>query len=106
MKIMQILGSFCHWDATRTVGGSLDRCGEMFAPDMVFVEAPDHVFEGWGYDADAYGDDRFIKPEAPEGWLYDEDTGTFYPEGEYPPGKEPDVWDELAAAYAEGVNLA
>lgn len=103
MKIMQIMGGFCHWDASNAVR-DLDECRRRFAPDMVFVEAPDHVREGWGYNPDAEGDARFIRPEAPEGWLYDDDTGTFYPEGEYPPGHEPDIWDELAAAYAEGVN--
>lgn len=105
MKIFQILGGFCHWDATDTVV-TLERCAAMFSADMVFAEAPDYVFEGWGYDAAAVGDDRFIRPSPPDGWLYDENSGTFYPADAYPPGREPDVWDEMAAAYAEGVNEA
>ena len=44
------------------------------------MEAPDNVFEGWGYL-----DGEFIKPTPPEGWLYDEATGCFYLEGEDPP---------------------
>lgn len=50
----------------------------MFSPDMVFVEAPDYVFEGWGFDEHAEGDARFIRPEVPDGYKYDEGTGTFY----------------------------
>ena len=78
MKIMQIHNSLCWWDATSTVQ-SIDEAREMFPPDCLFVEAPDYVFEGWGYDEHADGDARFIRPEAPDGYLYDEDTGTFYP---------------------------
>ena len=36
------------------------------------------MFEGWGYNPEAEGEARFIKPIPPEGWLYDETTGTFY----------------------------
>lgn len=78
MKIMQIHNSLCWWDATSTVH-TIDEAREMFPPDCIFVEAPDYVFEGWGYDEHADGDARFIRPEAPDGYLYDEDTGTFYP---------------------------
>ena len=42
------------------------------------VIAPDYVFEGWGYDVTQKGEKRFIKPECPEGFKYDEKTGTFY----------------------------
>ena len=121
MKIMQILGDFVHWDATPQFPTMQDIEGR-FAPDIVFVEAPDYVFEGWGYDETAEGDARFIKPEPPEGWVYDEKTGTFYPEGEEAPktleervsdlennaggGNADAVYDELAAAYEEGVQNA
>lgn len=79
MKILQIIGEFVHWDATPKAN-SLEMAKKLFAPDMVFVEAPDYVFEGWGYDPLATGDARFIRPTPPEGWNYDEKTGTFYPE--------------------------
>lgn len=79
MKIFQVLGGFCHWDATMEYP-TLDSTEGLFSSDILFVEAPDYVFEGWGYNPDAEGDDRFIKPEPPEGWLYDEKTGTFYQE--------------------------
>ena len=78
MKIFQIISALCWWDATSTVH-TIDEAREMFPPDCLFVEAPDYVFEGWGFDEHADGDARFIRPEAPEGYLYDEATGTFYP---------------------------
>lgn len=121
MKIMEIYKNFVHWDATPQFPTMQDIEGR-FAPDIVFVEAPDYVFEGWGYDETAEGDARFIKPEPPEGWVYDEKTGTFYPEGEEAPktieervsdlennaggGNADAVYDELAAAYEEGVQTA
>lgn len=78
MKVFQILGGFCHWDATKKHPTLADTAGK-YAPDILFVEAPDYVFEGWGYDPDASGDARFVQPVPPEGWAYDRETGTFYP---------------------------
>lgn len=78
MKIFQIISALCWWDATATVH-SLDEAKEMFPPDCLFVEAPDYVFEGWGYDEHEKGDARFIRPEVPDGYEYDEGTGTFAP---------------------------
>lgn len=73
---------------------SAAEASQYFHPDFVFVDAPDYVFEGWGYDPTAEGDARFIKPTPPEGWLYDDGTGTFYPEGEIAPSENP-TYDEL-----------
>ncbi len=105
MKVFQITGGFCHWDASEVLRCAADAA-DRFAPDMIFADAPDYVFEGWGFDETAEGDARFIQPEPPEGWLYDAGSGTFYEEGTYPPSKPRDVWDELAEAYAKGVNEA
>lgn len=106
MKIFQVFGGFCHWDATAVLP-SIDAAAEMFAPDIVFVEAPDYVREGWGFDETAEGDTRFIRPVPPEGWLYDDETGAFYQESDaVPASEESDIWDELAAAYESGVNEA
>lgn len=72
MKVFQIVDGFCYWDATKqfpTVESTVGR----FPPHLLFVEAPDYVFEGWGYL-----NGEFIQPEAPEGFLYDPHTGTFY----------------------------
>ena len=85
MKIFQILNGFCHWDATRKFP-TLESLAGRFPPTDIFVEAPDHVFEGWGY-----ADGEFVQPPLPEPsewtdeetgepyhWVYDTDTGTFY----------------------------
>ena len=79
-KIFQIVNGFCHW---QTPFQSLDET-RGFPADCIFVEAPDYVNEQWGYDETKEGDERFIHPEPPEGWLYDEETGTFYPEADIP----------------------
>lgn len=77
MKVFQILHDRCHW---QTPFSSLAETVGKFPPDCLFVEAPDYVNEQWGFDETQIGDDRFIKPTAPEGWVYDEETGQFYPE--------------------------
>ena len=80
MKIFQIFNGFCHCDMTKEFP-TLESTKGKFAPDIQIVEAPDYVFEGWGYDDTARSsEERFLRPEAPEGWIYDELTGTFGPE--------------------------
>lgn len=86
MKIFQISNGFCYWDASRVVS-SLEEASQRFAPDIEFVEAPDYVREGWGYDVLADGDARFVKPIPPDGWLYDDESGTFYKDGDYKPSE-------------------
>lgn len=84
MKVFQILDGFCHWDAT-LAHGTAEEARKLFAPDIIFEDAPDYVFEGWGYDDSKEGDERFLKPIPPEGWLYDETNGTFYDPNWVPP---------------------
>ena len=79
MKIFQIVDGFCYWDATKSVQSLSNTIGR-YPSDVLFVEAPNYVFEGWGYDDTKEGNERFVMPDAPEGWLYDHKTGTFYPE--------------------------
>lgn len=97
MKIFQVESGVCHWDASNVVQ-SLEQAETRFPPAVLFVEAPDYVYEGWGYL-----DGEFIKPTPPEGWLYDDATGTFYP-ADSKPAQTVTVWDELDAAYREGVD--
>lgn len=78
MKVFQILNGFCHWDAS-PLYQTAEEASNHYAPDMVFVNAPDNVRESWGYDETKEGDERFIRPTPPEGWEYDEDTGSFFP---------------------------
>lgn len=90
MKILQIVNGLCHWDATLT-HPTLASTEGRYPPDVVFVEAPDFVFPGWGYDETQTGDGRFVQPELPQPeswtdprtgavfhWVYDTPTGTFY----------------------------
>lgn len=80
MKCFQVVNEICYWDATNQFP-TIESTVGYFPPDLLFVEAPDNVFEGWGY-----ADGEFIKPTPPEGWIYDDETGTFYPE-DYVPNK-------------------
>lgn len=77
MAIFQIVNGKCHW---RTPFASLDEVKDRFPPDCLFVDAPDYVNEQWGYDETEIGDDRFIKPVPPEGWVYDDESGQMMPE--------------------------
>ena len=80
-KIFQVVSGFCYYDATRTHRDLKSTEGK-YPPDILFVEAPNYVREGWGYDETKEGDERFIMPVAPDGWSYDLETGTFYKDGE------------------------
>lgn len=101
MKIFQILNGFCHHDATNIHPTLEDTVGK-YAPYIKFVEAPDYVFEGWGYDETKEGDERFIKPTPPDGWLYDDNSGCFYPDYAPSPEKVP---DEITALKTKNTEL-
>lgn len=96
MKIFQIKNEICHWDATPRFP-NLESIKGRFPPDVLFVEAPDYVFEGWGYDPRAENSKRFIQPTPPAGWLYDAHTGAFYPENEIAPSEKPSEFSLLRA---------
>lgn len=78
MKIVQIENGFVHWDASSEIP-SIEWATEHYANNIFFVEAPDYVREGWAFYEELEGDARFIRPEAPDGWYYDDNTGTFRP---------------------------
>ena len=109
MKIFQILDGICYYDAT-PIHPTLDSTVGKYPPNVQFVEAPNYVFENWGYDSTKSGDDRFIKPTPPEGWYYDDETGSFKPISPPEPQPKPDtaasVLADATAAYEEGVNEA
>lgn len=103
MKTFQIVDGFCYKDITDLA----KKTDLSYITALHYEETPDYVFAGWGFDETKEGDERFIQPEPPEGWLYDPDTGTFYqPEHGKPDttASKPVTWGELAAAYTEGVN--
>ena len=99
MKIFQIIDGFCHWDATRKFP-SLDATKGRFPADVLFVEAPDEVREGWGYK-----EGEFIQPTPPDGWEYDVETGTFYPAGEVVPSKLPTIDERVSTLEASSAEL-
>lgn len=109
MKIFQILDGICYYDATPVHPTIADTIGK-YPPTVQFVEAPDYVFENWGFDSTKTGDERFIKPTPPEGWYYDDATGSFKPINPPEPKPEPEtaasVIADATAAYEEGVNEA
>ena len=77
MKIFQIVGDFVHYDMTHLYS-TVEVARSKYPATVQIVEAPDYVFEGWGFNPNENGDNRFIKPTPPEGWEYDDATGTFY----------------------------
>lgn len=105
MKVFQILKGFCYYDATRLYPNAAEAA-KHYSPDTVWVDAPDYVFEGWGYDETKEGDARFIQPLPPEGWEYDPENGTYYQEGELPPSKPLTADVMNAAAVIAFVTLA
>lgn len=104
MKIIQVVNGWCYNDMTPQFPTLADTAGR-FAPDVVIVEAPDKVFEGWGYDETKEGDERFIQPTPPEGWLYDEGSGTFYQEGTTAPSQIPPTEVRVNALESENKLL-
>lgn len=106
MKIFQIFNEMCYYDVT-AICPTLADTQSKYPPSVTFVEAPDYVFCGWGFDNSNDGNDRFIKPVPPEGWVYDDETGCFKQTDE--PEQHPESetsWDQMEAAYIEGVNEA
>lgn len=104
MKIMQIREKICYWDATTQFPTLGDTKGK-FDDTITFVEAPDYVFEGWGYDETQEGNNRFLKPMPPDGWLYDDATGTFYQENFLPAPTPTEDHDELIADLTYRLTL-
>ena len=99
MKVFQIVSGFCYYDATHLHSSVASIPEGIYPPNLEFIDAPDYVREGWGYDGV-----NFIEPTAPEGWLYDRDTGTFYEDPNYVP-PEPETDDMQAALELLGVEV-
>lgn len=100
MKVFQIVSGVCYYEGTKLYS-SAEEASKFYTPDIVWVDAPNYVFEGWGYDDTQEGDARFIQPTAPEGWIYDPETGTFYPEGTTPPEEIPSEEEDVNAMLVD-----
>ena len=79
MKLFIVFNYQCYNDVT-DLYRNIEDARNHYDKETIVVEAPDYVFVGWGFDSSKSGDERFIKPETPDGWLYDDDNGTFYPD--------------------------
>ena len=82
MKIFLVFTNLCYNDLTHEFI-NIDEAKSHYPPNALLVEAPDYVFENWGYDDTKTGDERFIKPTVMEGCTYDETTGTIYRDEDY-----------------------
>ena len=94
MKVFQIVGGFCYYDASALYDSVASIPDGTYPPNIKFADAPDYVREGWGYDGV-----NFIEPIPPVGWLYDPVTGTFYEDPDYAPSEpQPDESDDMLNA--------
>ena len=77
-KIFEIVNDRVHKEYPQydTVSEAYDH----YSRDLTFVEAPDNVWVGFGFDSSKVGDERFIRPELSEGWVYDEMNRPWNPE--------------------------
>lgn len=94
MKVFQIVGNICFKDIT-VLSNHHDLS---YITALHCEEAPDHVFAGWGFNPDAEGDARFIKPTPPEGWIYNDSNGCFEPE--FPEPEIPTQLDKIESQVA------
>lgn len=77
MKVFRIEEELCFDDITH-IAETAEEAYERFGYDDIYVDAPDYVFVGWGFDGSKEGDDRFIKPVPPAGYYYDDSDGGIY----------------------------
>lgn len=49
MKVFQIVNNICHWDAS-SMYESAAEAAKNYAPDVIFVDAPNYVEEGYIYE--------------------------------------------------------
>ena len=77
-KVMEILYNRVHREYPEY--DSADEASSHFAPTIRFVDAPDWVWPGYGYDDTKQGDERFVRPALNEGWEYDENGCPWSPE--------------------------
>ena len=78
MKIVEIVDGRVHREYPEL--NSLDEAYRTYARTLMFVEAPDTVFPGYGFDSTKKGDERFIRPKLEDGWEYNESGYPWNPE--------------------------
>ena len=78
MKVMEILNGVCHREYPEYKDATEAR--KFFSDSIHFVDAPNWVWPGYGYNPNNFGDKRFLRPELGEGWVYDDDGHPWNPE--------------------------
>ena len=92
MKVFLVRGGSCAEDVTDAIRAMPGIGAGMTAEELEgilalvpvpaagdrYVPAPDGVWAGWGFAPGKRGDARFMKPQPPAGWRYDEASGTLY----------------------------
>lgn len=71
MKVVEILDNRVHREYPEF--GSASEAYSVHTHELTFVDAPNWVMSGFGFDPSKKGDERFIRPELSEGWIWDED---------------------------------
>ena len=78
MKVFEILNNTVHCEYPQY--STAAEASSHYAPTIQFVDAPDWVWPGFGFDPSKSGDERFIRPELSEGYEYDENGNIWNPE--------------------------
>lgn len=68
-KVFQIIDGECYSEVTELFPAAADTVG-WYPDDLLFVDAPDYVFQGW-----TYRNGKFYEPVAPGGYHYNYENG-------------------------------
>lgn len=77
MKVMQIKNGLIYQDVSSLYESAIEA-SKYYDNTIEFIDTPNYVFPGWGYNPSLEGDNRFIKPSVPDGMIYDDETGTVF----------------------------
>lgn len=78
MKVVEIVDNTVH--KVYEQYASLAEARQYYASNIHLEEAPDDVFEGWGFNPNVSGDARYAKPSLLDGFEFDENGNIWHPE--------------------------
>ncbi len=78
MKVFDVVDNRIHCEYPQF--SDLEQAYRSYPRTVTMVEAPDWVREGFGYDPSKEGDERFIRPELSEGWVWNDNGNPWNPE--------------------------
>ena len=70
MKVMEIADGRTRISCPQYA--SAEEARKYFAPNIQFIDVPDWVGVGWKILDGVEGDGKYLAPELPEGWVWDE----------------------------------